>query len=144
MEKKFINTASAANRFRVGPIIFIFTIALLFSAYNKAKGQALDWNQMDAKVVKTLADTNLIRASEVTIMPGEKGLVHTHPAHFFYALTDCHLVIHYTDGATEKYDLVAGDNGFSNPERPHWTENTGDKPAKFLIVELKEHPYAGK
>jgi quercetin dioxygenase-like cupin family protein len=119
-------------------------IAVLISLCIPAAMQAQNWKDMDAKTVKTLTDTTLVRASEVTIMPGEKGKVHSHPAHFFYALTDCHLVIHYTDGKEEKYDLSAGDNGFSNPERPHWTENVGDKSARFLIVELKEHPYKVK
>lgn len=103
--------------------------------------RAQDWKEMDAKTVTVLADTTLLRAAEVTIMAGEKGKVHSHPAHFFYALTECHLVVHYTDGKQEKYDLKPGDSGFSNPERPHRTENVGIKPAKFLIVELKEHPY---
>src|SRR5262245_769219 len=102
---------------------------------------AQNWKDLDAKTVKTLADTSLVRASEVTIMPGEKGKVHSHPAHFFYALTECHLTVHYTDGKEEKYDLKSGDCGYSNPERPHWTENTGSKACKFLIIELKEHPY---
>ena len=67
--------------------------------------------------------------------------MHTHPAHFFYALTECHLIVHYTDGKEERYNMAPGDNGFfSDPERPHWTENIGDKPAKFLLVELAEHP----
>lgn len=115
------------------------TFVVLFFSLSCALAQ--DWKDLDAKTVKTLADTALVRASEVTIAPGEKGSVHTHPAHFFYALTDCKLIIHYTDGKEEKYDLHPGDNGYSNPERPHWTENVGDKPARFLIVELKEHPY---
>ena len=102
---------------------------------------AQDWKNADAKTVKVLADTNYVRASEVTIMPKEKGEVHTHPAHFFYALTECHLVVHYVDGKEEKYDLSAGENGYSDPERPHRTENVGDKPAKFLLIELKEHPF---
>lgn len=102
---------------------------------------AQNWKDLDAKTVKTLADTDLVRASKVTIMAGEKGSVHTHPAHFFYALTDCKLIVHYTDGKEERYDLHPGDNGYSDPERPHWTENIGAKPARFLIVELKEHPY---
>ena len=109
-----------------------------------AGAQAQNWKDLDAKLVRTLADTTLVRASEVTVQPGEKGQVHTHPAHFFYALTECHLVVHYTDGEDVKYDLKAGDSGYSGPERPHWTENVGDRPARFLIVELKEHPYAAR
>ncbi|MDQ3016197.1 MAG: hypothetical protein M3R25_05690 [Bacteroidota bacterium] len=38
-------------------------------------------------------------------------------------------------------ELKAGDNIFSGPEKPHWAINSGTKPIKTLIVELKEHPY---
>jgi quercetin dioxygenase-like cupin family protein len=102
---------------------------------------AQDWMKEDAKSIKLLTDTSYVRAMVVTVMPGEKGTVHSHPAHFFYALTDGKLIVHYTDGKNEIYDLKEGDSGFSNPERPHWTENGGSKPFKFLLVELKEHPY---
>ena len=102
---------------------------------------AQDWMQKDSKSISLLADTTFVRAMQVTIMPGEKGSVHTHPAHFFYALTDGKIIVHYTDGKDEVYDLKAGDGGYSDPERPHWTENGGDTPIKFLLVELKEHPY---
>ncbi|HMC97722.1 MAG TPA: cupin domain-containing protein [Flavobacteriales bacterium] len=115
------------------------TLVALF--FTLAGAHAQNWKDLDARTVKTLADTALVRASEVTILPGEKGSVHTHPAHFFYALTDCKLIVHYTDGKEERYDLHPGDNGYSNAERQHWTENVGTKPARFLIVELKEHPY---
>src|SRR6187397_992418 len=75
-------------------ILSLATIVL----FGITSASAQNWKDLDAKSVKTLAENKLIRSSEVTIMPGEKGQVHTHPAHFFYALTDCHLVIHYTDG----------------------------------------------
>lgn len=120
-------------------ILSLTAIVVAFAGITGAGAQ--NWKDLDAKTVKTLAENKLVRSSEVTLMPGEKGSVHTHPAHFFYALTDCHLVVHYTDGKEEKYDMVPGDNGYSDSERPHWTENTGSKPARFLIVELKEHPY---
>ena len=120
----------------------IIAAVVLFFTFTPNAG-AQSWKDMDAKAVKTLADTALVTASEVTIMPAEKGSVHTHPAHFFYALTECHLIVHYTDGTEERYDLQPGDCGYSDPERPHWTENVGKEPAKFLIVELNEHPYKG-
>lgn len=116
----------------------MFVVVMLFCL---SATYSQNWKELDAKTVKTLAESPLIRASEVTIMPGEKGSMHTHPAHYFYALTECHLVIYYADGKQTKYDLLPGDSGAEAPERPHQTENVGDKPAKFLIVELKEHPY---
>ena len=102
---------------------------------------AQDWKKANPKMNNILVDTTLVRAIVVTIQPKEKSDTHSHPANFFYALTDGKLVVHYTDGKNETYDLKAGDSGFSDPERPHITENVGDKTVKFLLIELKEHPY---
>jgi quercetin dioxygenase-like cupin family protein len=102
---------------------------------------AQDWKKANPKMNKVLVDTTLVHAVEVTMQPHQKSEVHSHAAHFFYALTDGKLVVHYTDGKDVTFDLKAGDNGFSEPERPHVTENAGDKMIKFLLVELKEHPY---
>ena len=99
---------------------------------------AQDWLQKDSKHVKLIADTTRLCATVVTVMPGEKGKDHVHPAHFFYALTDCKLVVHYKDGENVTYDLKAGDGGYSDPEREHWTENVGKKECKFLLIELKK------
>ena len=102
---------------------------------------AQDWKNINPKMNNILVDTTLLRAIVVSMEPGQKSDTHSHPAHFFYALTDGKLIIHYTDGKNETFDLKAGDSGYSIPERPHITENAGTKQVKFLIVELKEHPY---
>ena len=102
---------------------------------------AQDWKNINPKMNNILVDTTLLRATVVSMEPGQKSDTHSHPAHFFYALTDGKLIIHYTEGKNETFDLKAGDSGFSIPERPHITENAGTKQVKFLIVELKEHPY---
>jgi len=102
---------------------------------------AQDWKSINPKMNNILVDTTLVRATVVTIEPEQKSDTHSHPAHFFYALTDGKLAVHYTDGKKEVFDLKAGDSGFSLPERPHITENVGTNTVKFLIVELKEHPY---
>lgn len=67
--------------------------------------------------------------------------MHTHPAYFFYALTDGKLKVHHPDGKDEMYDLKQGFGMASGPEGKHVTENAGTKPVKFLVVELKEHPF---
>nr|WP_294938585.1 hypothetical protein [uncultured Flavobacterium sp.] len=36
---------------------------------------------------------------------------------------------------------IAGDSGTGDPEGPHVTENVGTATVKFLLFELKEHPY---
>lgn len=102
---------------------------------------AQDWKNINPNMNNILIDTTLVRATVVTIEPGKKSDVHSHPAHFFYALSNGKLRVHYSDGKNETFDLKAGDSGFSLPERPHVTENVGSKTLKFLLVELKEHPY---
>ena len=114
-------------------------IFILFASTSNVAAQ--DWKNVNPKMNKVLVDTTLVRVMEVTLEPGQKSDTHTHPANLFYALTDGKLVVHYTDGKNETYDLKAGDSGFGEPERPHVTENVGDKAVKFLLVELKEHPY---
>lgn len=112
---------------------------MLCGVTNKLVAQ--DFAKVSPKMNKVLADNKLVHALEVTMAPGEKSDMHSHPAHFYYALTDGKLVVHYADGKKDVIELKAGDSGYSDPERPHIAENGGDKILKFLVVELKEHPY---
>ncbi len=121
-------------------LLFFASISLMVIAFTVVTF-AQDRGKTDPKMIKVLVDTTLIRAVEVTLAPGEKSNEHTHPAHFFYMLTDGKLKVHFTDGETEEFVLKAGESGFFDPEDPHVTENAGDKTLKFLLVELKEHPY---
>jgi quercetin dioxygenase-like cupin family protein len=118
---------------------YLFLALLLFII--SSAGIAQNKNQTERVPMKMLADTLFLSATEITLAPGQKTEVHTHPAHFYYALTPCNLKAYYTDGKIESYEVPAGGNGYSGPEGPHYTENTGNKTARFLIVELKEHPY---
>lgn len=120
----------------------LFLIAILFFTFSLTSDtSAQDMKNTNSKMYSVVVDTTLLRAVVVTLEPGEKTEVHTHPANFFYAITDGKLVVHYTDGKDETYDIKPGDGGFGDPERAHVTENAGKKTLKFLIVELKEHPY---
>lgn len=118
-------------------IISLMALLLFITSASLAQ----DWAKVDPKMNNILADTTLLRATVCIIEPGEKSNVHTHPASFFYALTDGKIKVYYTDGLVETMELKAGDYGYGDPEKPHQTENLGDKTVKFLLVELKEHPY---
>ena len=120
-------------------LLIVGGVFILFTSASNLPAQDLEKSNPEMNTI--VVDTTLVRAMVVTIEPGQKSDTHSHPANFFYALTDGKLVVHYTDGKDETYDLKAGDAGFGEPERPHVTENVGGKPVKFLLVELKEHPY---
>ena len=119
-------------------LFIVITTCILFSV-NSLYSQ--NWEDVNPKMTNVIVDTSLIKATIATIEPGEKSSFHTHPAHFFYALTDGKIKIHYKDGSTVEMDLKMGDYGFANPEKHHQTENIGKEKLKFLLVELKEHPY---
>jgi len=121
-------------------IIFIFAISVV-SLLLTHECRAQNIFTTEPEMCKMLGDTTFGTAAEVTFLPGQKGKVHTHAAQFVYAITAGTLAVHYTDGETQTYDIKAGDSFFAPPERPHWTENTGKEPMKFILVEFNEHPY---
>lgn len=112
-------------------------ILCLFSFNAGAK----DMKNVTPKINNVLADSAFLHAVEVTLKPGEKTDLHTHPVYFFYALTAGKMLVHYKDGKDEPYEIKPGEAGASEPEGPHVTENVGKTTIKFLLVELKEHPY---
>ena len=116
---------------------FLFTIIMLSTLSTSAQ----DWAKLNPEMNQILVDTTLLRSTIAIIEPGMKSEIHTHPAGFFYALTDCKLKVYYTDGQTEAFEMKTGDYFYGSPEKPHQTENAGNKTVKFLMVELKEHPF---
>ena len=122
-------------------VLSLFLGGIFLVLFSGQSIYAQDWEKVNPDMNKILVDTTLIRAELVTMKPGEKSDVHTHPAHFFYALTEGIILVNYTDGTSETFEMMAGDCGFSNPEKPHSTTNAGKSEIKFLLVELKEHPY---
>lgn len=103
--------------------------------------RAQDFCKTDPSFSKVLVDTSYLTAMEVTFMPGKKTNMHTHPAHWVYALDAGKLNVTYADGTSETFEVKTGDSMFGAPEKPHTTTNMGNKPLRMLLVELKEHPY---
>ena len=90
---------------------------------------------------KTLVDNDAILATEINFPPGVRTDMHTHPAHFVYALTSGKLVVTWENGESETIELRAGDSAYFEPEGPHTSINPGTDPVKILLVEFKDKPY---
>ena len=95
----------------------------------------------DPSAQKVLVDNDYITAVEVTFEPGKMTPMHTHPAHFIYALTSGSLLVTMENGETQTFELKAGDSAYFDPEGPHRTVNNGKQTAKILLVEFKDKPY---
>lgn len=122
-------------------LIELKTLIALFFILISSGLFAQEWAKVNPEMNVILADTTYMRSTMAVMEPGVKSGLHDHPAHFFYALTDCKLKVYYEDGQVQILDFKAGDAGYGAPEKPHRTENIGSETARFLLVELKEHPY---
>jgi len=122
-------------------VSILFAATLVCMVFAVQVGHAQNFFKGNAGMCKILGDTTFTTTAEVTFMPGQKSTVHTHAAQFVYALTDGALTVHYSDGKVETFELKMGDSFIAPAERPHWTENPGKKPVKFILVEYNDYPY---
>lgn len=102
---------------------------------------AQDWTKLNTNGREALVDTTLLEAVILTIEPGEKIGPMTHPVYFAYAFTGGKIKVHVPEGDPMILEFDPGFYLFAGPEGPHMTENIGGETVKFLLVELKEHPY---
>ena len=89
-------------------------------------------------IYKVVLDGPRMRILEGTWKPKQSDKPHGHPPLVAYALTDVRGLAHGESGDPVRVELKAGQAFFQNAVRSHTFENVGKKPARFLIVELKQ------
>ena len=81
-------------------------------------------------------ENDRVRVLRIRYGPGEKSVMHGHPASVAVFLTDSHTRFTYPDGKTEEMRITAGHvQHFDAFE--HDPENLGDKPFEVIAVEMK-------
>lgn len=78
-----------------------------------------------------------VRIVRARYAPGEKSVMHGHPAAVAIFLTDCKVRMTYPDGRTEEMDVRAGQTQFT-PAQEHLPENLSDHTIEVIVVELKQ------
>lgn len=93
--------------------------------------------QADPKHYKMLAENDRVRVLRAQYGPGEKSVMHEHPALVAVALSPTQMLMHLSDGKTEKVPgLKPGDVLFTPPSH-HAPENINKTAADVILVELK-------
>jgi quercetin dioxygenase-like cupin family protein len=77
-----------------------------------------------------------VRVLRVKYGPGEKSVMHGHPALVGVMLSNCHIRFTYPDGKTEDINASAG-QVMAFPAQEHLPQNLGDTVFEAVIVELK-------
>ena len=117
--------------------VIITTLSLAVSAH-------VVWAQDVMKVAKDhykiLVENEFVRVVENTLAPGEKDPFHTHPAGWYYVTNPGKMKVVFATGKTELWEPKAGESGWSPAEAAHTSENVGNAPMTYVLVELKQPP----
>jgi len=86
-------------------------------------------------IYKVLAQNEQFKVISVTWKPGQKDVLHSHPANAVYYLTDCSLRIHAPDGSTREGQPKAGAAIVQAPIPGHVLENIGPNDCRLIMFE---------
>jgi quercetin dioxygenase-like cupin family protein len=118
---------------RIRPALFVVTVCLcavpLLSAQDAVK--------VDPKHYSVVSENDQVRILKVHYGPGEKSVVHSHPASVAVFLTDAKGQFVMADGKKADFDVKAGNSQYEAPVT-HTPENTGDKAMDVIVIELKK------
>jgi quercetin dioxygenase-like cupin family protein len=116
----------------VAPASLMFTLLCLPAVPAKAQ----DAVKADPKHYKVEFENDQVRVLRIRYAPGEKSVMHAHPANVAIFLTDLNGTFTLTDGKTvanvRKAGTVQWDAGGK-----HLPANVGDKAFELIVVELK-------
>ncbi len=102
----------------------------------KARPKAQDPVKVDSKHYKVEAQNKQVRVLRITYGPGEKSVMHGHPASVAVFLTEGRAKFTFPNGKPEERSWKAGETMLMPPEQ-HLPENLADKPLELILVEVK-------
>ncbi len=92
--------------------------------------------KVDSKHYKVELENDRVRVLRIRYGPGEKSVMHGHPAGVIVSMTNCHARFTLPGGKAEERHFKAGDVIWAPPEE-HLPENLADQPLEVILVELK-------
>jgi len=97
---------------------------------------AEDATKVAPHVYKVLFENERARVLEVSMQPGERSEMHSHPDYFVYFLSDGKGKFTTPSGETDEIEMAAGASMWREAEE-HSTENVGDTAIRALFFEPK-------
>ena len=116
----------------------VLTATLVFACF-VCKSQ--DWVKEAPDGKKILVDNEHIRMVEVTILPGGKEPIHSHPEYIEYVTEPAKLLVTYPGKKPVQWETIKDKAYSGKPEPPHSIENIDNKTFKCILIEMKDNPY---
>ncbi len=118
-------------------LIFAGVIAYGVAAYAQPAGNKADPVKVDPKHYKVEFENERVRVLRISYAPGEKSVMHYHPASVAVYLTDGKSIMTTPDGKSVDASVKAGTASWA-PAGSHLPQNVGDKNLEVIVVELKK------
>jgi quercetin dioxygenase-like cupin family protein len=97
---------------------------------------AQDAVKVDPKHYKVEFENEQVRVVRISYGPGEKSVMHEHPANVAVFLTDGQAKFTQADGTSQEVPMKA-QTAMWDAGGKHLPANIGDKPFELILVELK-------
>ena len=114
------------------PILVMASLCLL----GAVPASAQDAAKVDPKHYKVELENDQVRVLRISYGPGEKSVMHSHPANVAVFLTDGQGKFTLPDGKSQTIPFKAGAVEWDSGGK-HLPENAGTKPFELIVVELK-------
>lgn len=118
-------------------------LAAALLVVSAAPAYAQDPVKVDSKHYKVEFQNEQVRVLRINYGPGEKSVMHEHPASVAVFLTDGRVKFTTPDGKSQESPQKAGMTVWSAAGK-HLPENVGAKPFELILVELKGKTATGK
>jgi quercetin dioxygenase-like cupin family protein len=118
-------------------LIFAGVIAYGVAAYAQPAGNKADPVKVDPKHYKVEFENESVRVLRISYAPGEKSVMHYHPASVAVYLSDGKARMTTPDGKSVDAPVKAGVTSWA-PAGSHLPQNVGDKSFEVIVVELKK------
>jgi quercetin dioxygenase-like cupin family protein len=100
--------------------------------------RAQDAVKVDPKHYSVISENEHVRILKAHYGPGEKSVMHSHPAGVAVYLTDGKVKFTFGDGKTQDATATAGGALYTEPVT-HLPENVGTAPFDVIVIEFKGH-----
>lgn len=114
----------------------VLAVAIAASVGSPASAQTLPRSFVASPdIYQVIAQNEQYKVIAVTWRPGQKDILHSHPANAVYFLTDCNLRIHAQDGSFSGAPRRAGTAFVQTPVPGHVIENIGAADCRLVMFE---------
>jgi beta-alanine degradation protein BauB len=115
--------------------IFKTLLAVIMISILSYPAFSQDVTKADPAHTNVLLDTLNVKTYLVTLLPGDKVPVHSHPVYMTYFLTGGKMS-QTENGKTTTKEIKPGTRSMHPQQGPHSAENTGTTDLSFIVVEI--------